>query len=245
MQATKLEFARALERFTLGGDAPKRPVEAELLPTGWPELDELLSGGLPRGRLIELRGVASSGKTALAFATAARASAAGQLVAWIDATGELHPPSAAQAGVELARLLVVRPPRTPLAAARAAEILARARIFALVVLDLPAALPDRAAARLRIAARDAGAALLVIGGEAPHAALRLAIAPQAPQAERGEHETDRRGLSVTVLKGSATGARAEVTLGRPALTRTFHSPEALQALGVASPTAAARAEPGA
>lgn len=58
------------------------------LPTGLAEVDAVL-GGLPRGRVAELLGPWSSGKTSIALAAAARATQAGGLVAWVDPRREL------------------------------------------------------------------------------------------------------------------------------------------------------------
>src|SRR6185436_9737731 len=79
------------------------------LPTGSARLDALLGGGWPRGRIVEVAGSWSSGKTSLLFASMAEVTRRRQLCAWIDARGELYPPSAAALGVDLDRLLVVRP----------------------------------------------------------------------------------------------------------------------------------------
>src|SRR5690242_6882939 len=98
--------------------------------TGFSAIDAL-TGGIAGGKIAEIVGARSSGKMSLALAAAARATSAGRLVAWIDAAHELHPPSAAERGVELDRLLVVAPPPTAVAAARAAEIVARSNAFAL------------------------------------------------------------------------------------------------------------------
>src|SRR5262249_59700210 len=82
----------------------------ETLPTGCAALDQALGGGLPRGRLVELSGAWSSGKGSLALSAAARVTASRRLCAYVDARAELYPPSAAALGVDLVRLLVVRPP---------------------------------------------------------------------------------------------------------------------------------------
>src|SRR5262245_5227193 len=127
--------------------APPAPAGPPLA-TGSAAVDMLIGGGLPRGRLVEMAGPWSSGKTALALAAAARVTAQGGLVAYIDARRELYPPAAAQLGVDLERLLVVRPPPAAAAIARAGEIVARSRAFALVLLDFPEGqqLEDAAAA---------------------------------------------------------------------------------------------------
>jgi hypothetical protein len=104
-------------------------------PTGLPEVDRLLGGGFPRGGVSEIAGPPSSGRTSLAFALLARATARGEVVAWVDAGDALDPPSAAAAGVDLARLLWVRPPDVA-AALRGTSHLLAARGFAALVLDL-------------------------------------------------------------------------------------------------------------
>ena len=135
------------------------------LPTGLAEVDAVL-GGFPRGRVAELLGAWSSGKTSVALAAAARATQGGGLVAWVDSRRELCPPAAAAHGVELARLLVVRPPGTAAALARAVEILADGRVFALIVVDVPDRLriEGTAAARLRVAAQAGDAAVVLLAG---------------------------------------------------------------------------------
>src|SRR5689334_7671841 len=91
---------------------PAQPA-AEPLPTGSDRWDELLQGGLPRGRVVAVAGAWSSGKTALLFGVMAQVTRSQRLCAYIDGRGELYPPSAAAMGVELERLLIVRvlPPR--------------------------------------------------------------------------------------------------------------------------------------
>src|SRR5687767_6170694 len=79
---------------------------AATLPTGTPRLDALLGGGWPRSRIVEIAGAWSSGKTSLLFRSLAEVTRRRQLAAWIDARGELYPPSAASLGVEIDRLLV-------------------------------------------------------------------------------------------------------------------------------------------
>jgi RecA/RadA recombinase len=80
----------------------------EPLPTGRPEIDLRLGGGLPRGAISEVLGPQSSGRTALLFSALAQATQAGEVTAYIDATDCLDPRSAEQAGIVLERLLWVR-----------------------------------------------------------------------------------------------------------------------------------------
>lgn len=103
--------------------------------TGLAALDELLGGGWPYGKVSELIGPISSGRTGAAMATVAAAAGRGEVAAWIDAGDAFDPPSALAAGVDLARLLWVRP-RGLEQAVRAAELVLEAGGFTVVVLDV-------------------------------------------------------------------------------------------------------------
>lgn len=180
---------------------------------GRPEVDAALpGGGFPRGALSELAGGLASGKTAVALSLLA-ALGPEDLFAWVDVRGDLYPPAAAALGVDLARLLLVRPgtgavgdrapeggagvlPRADpaLAALWAGEALLASGAFAAVVLDLsPARLPrgaDAAARRLQAAAEKGGAVGLWLA--APAAGLRVPAAVRLElSAERGRIETRR------------------------------------------------------
>ena len=135
-------------------------------PTGLPGVDRLLGGGFPRGAVSEIAGPPSSGRTSLAFALLARATAHGELVAVVDPGDAFDPPSAASAGVDLARLLWVRPPDVG-AALRGTSHLLAARGFAALVLDLAgferaAALGPRLWPRLRRETTATDTALVVL-----------------------------------------------------------------------------------
>src|SRR5262245_2794247 len=104
------------------------------LATGIPALDALLGGGLSRGRISELHGPLSSGRTSLALALLARATEVGEVVAVVDAADAFHPASARSAGVRLERVLWARPPGVS-EAVRASERLLQAGGFAAVLLD--------------------------------------------------------------------------------------------------------------
>ncbi|MGH9368999.1 MAG: hypothetical protein ACRD3M_15145 [Thermoanaerobaculia bacterium] len=134
------------------------------LPSAVPALDRLLPGGLPGGSLVELSGRRSSGRFSLGLAALAAATSSGQAAALVDLGDHLDPQAAEQAGVDLARLLWVRPQRAKEALA-AAEMLIAAG-FPLVVADLGLAprmryVPDAAWVRLARAAQARGAALLL------------------------------------------------------------------------------------
>lgn len=78
------------------------------LPFGAAALDGLLAGGLPRGAVSEIHGPASSGRTGLAVALAARSTGRGALVAWVDPADRFDPAGAAESGMDLARCLWLR-----------------------------------------------------------------------------------------------------------------------------------------
>src|ERR1019366_5738727 len=115
---------------------------SHVLSTAWPELDALLpDGGLPRG-VVELaaphaRGGATS--VALAAVRAGQARGRGAWCAWVDPEGTLHAPGVVAAGVELARMLVVRAPRTEVA--RAALKVVASGAFEVVAIDIDGTSP--------------------------------------------------------------------------------------------------------
>lgn len=120
----------------------------------------------PQGRLIELCGPPSSGRTALAYRLAAGTTARGELVGWVDPGDALDPRFLRRSGLDLRRLLWVRPRRIE-AALRCAELLLKTG-FALVVIDLddaPDSLPVSVWSRLQRAVRGARASVVLIARE--------------------------------------------------------------------------------
>src|ERR1700689_3020248 len=90
------------------GDDSRAPVE--VIPTGSIALDVALGiGGLPRGRIVEIYGPESSGKTSLALHAVANAQKAGGIAAFIDAEHALDPEYAKNLGVNTDALLVSQP----------------------------------------------------------------------------------------------------------------------------------------
>lgn len=120
------------------GDAPLAHGSREgRLATGFAALDAVLDGGFPRGRLSELVGARSTGLTSVVHRLLAHVTGQGQVAAWIDAPDAFDPASAAAAGIDLERLLWVRPPDLAVAFAAAEALLAMGG-FPLVLLDASA-----------------------------------------------------------------------------------------------------------
>lgn len=128
------------------------PGDVPHVPTGFPRLDTALGiGGLPRGKVSEIAGFATSGKTTLALKFLAQAQDAGRVVAYVDQARHFDPDYAHRCGVDLSRLLVGTP--YDLAEALAmVEALARSGGTAAVVLDTSAFIWSDAAAARQVAA---------------------------------------------------------------------------------------------
>jgi len=124
------------------GDETRAPIE--VIPTGSIALDVALGiGGLPRGRIIEIYGPESSGKTTVALHAVANAQAAGGIAAFIDAEHALDPGYAAKLGVDTDALLVSQPD-TGEQALEIADMLIRSGALDIIVIDSVAALVPRA-----------------------------------------------------------------------------------------------------
>jgi recombination protein RecA len=124
------------------GDEIRLPME--VIPTGSIALDVALGiGGLPRGRVVEIYGPESSGKTTVALHAIANAQALGGICAFIDAEHALDPDYAAKLGVDTDSLLVSQPDNGE-QALEIADTLVRSGAIALVVIDSVAALTPRA-----------------------------------------------------------------------------------------------------
>jgi recombination protein RecA len=124
------------------GDASHLQVES--IPTGSLSLDIALGvGGLPRGRVIEIYGPESSGKTTLAQHVIAEAQALGGICAFVDMEHALDPTYAAHCGVDVDNLYVSQPD-TGEQALEIAEALIRSGTMDVVVIDSVAALVPRA-----------------------------------------------------------------------------------------------------
>ncbi len=118
--------------------------QLEVIPTGAIALDVALGlGGLPRGRVVEIYGPESSGKTTVALHAVANAQAAGGIVAFIDAEHALDPDYAKALGVDTDALLVSQPDSGE-QALEIADMLIRSGALTLIVIDSVAALVPRA-----------------------------------------------------------------------------------------------------
>ena len=193
-----------------------------LVACGIDSVDGVLpGGGFPRGALAELSGGPASGKTAVALALVARLHEE-ELFAWVDGRGELYPPAAAARGVDLDRLLVVRPPLAPSGEAPpggepswrgalwASEAVLASGAFAAVVMDvpLPPSLPgaDAAARRLQAAAERGGAVGLWLAGAGGR--LRLPGAIRLELSASGGRIVARRAHAAQGPAAAGGGGRA-------------------------------------
>lgn len=123
------------------GEAHK--VNVETIPTGSLSLDLALGGGLPKGRIIEIYGPESSGKTTLALHAIAEAQKTGGTAAFIDAEHALDPAYAKRIGVDVENLLLSQPDNGE-QALEITETLVRSNAVDLIVVDSVAALVPRA-----------------------------------------------------------------------------------------------------
>jgi recombination protein RecA len=123
------------------GEAGK--INVETISTGSLSLDLALGGGVPKGRIIEIYGPESSGKTTLAYHVVAQAQRNGGIAAFIDAEHALDPEYAKNIGVDIDKLLISQPD-TGEQALEIAETLVRSNSIDVLVIDSVAALVPRA-----------------------------------------------------------------------------------------------------
>lgn len=145
-KAIKLAMEQIEKNFGKGsimklGDAGKVPIET--IPTGSISLDIALGGGVPRGRIVEIYGPESSGKTTLTLHILAEAQKMGGTVAFIDAEHALDPEYANKIGVDTQNLLLSQPDSGE-QALEIVETLVRSGGVDLIVIDSVAALTPRA-----------------------------------------------------------------------------------------------------
>ena len=168
-------------KISVASSMPAREARDSPLPTGLEQVDRLLGGGLPRGRLTELVGRKSAGRFSVVLAALASATSAGDAAALVDRGGHLDPQAALEAGVELERILWARPRRVKEALAAAEMLLATG--FPLVAVELglaplSGAAPEAAWVRLARAAQSERAAFVLstpyrVSGFAAGAVVRM------------------------------------------------------------------------
>ena len=146
MKALNLAMEQITKQFGDGsimklGDAKK--VDVELLPSGSRSLDLALGGGYPKGRIIEIYGPESSGKTTLTLHAIAEIQKQGGTAAFIDAEHALDPSYARKLGVDTENLLIAQPDNGE-QALEIAETLVRSNAVDLIVVDSVAALTPQA-----------------------------------------------------------------------------------------------------
>jgi recombination protein RecA len=146
LKAIDLAVAQIEKQFGAGsimklGEAHK--IDVETIPTGALSLDLALGGGIPKGRIIEIYGPESSGKTTLALHAVAEVQKTGGVAAFVDAEHALDPEYAKRIGVNLDTLLISQPD-TGEQALEITETLVRSSAVDLVIVDSVAALVPRA-----------------------------------------------------------------------------------------------------
>ena len=145
VEVTKAEIEKKFGNGSImryGDGGPQLEVEA--IPTGSLALDAALGiGGVPRGRIVEIYGPESSGKTTLSLEILAEAQAAGGVVAFIDAEHALDPTYAARIGVDIDEVLISQPD-TGEQGLEIVEMLVRSNAVDVVVVDSIAAMVPKA-----------------------------------------------------------------------------------------------------
>jgi recombination protein RecA len=209
---------------------PATVANVPCIPTGFPSLDRALGiGGLPQGKVCELVGPATSGKTTLALKFLAQAQAGGKQVACVDQALYFDPDYAHRCGLDLSRLLVGRPCDLREALAMT-EALARSGGLSALVLDTleflwtePGAASDLAAMLNRLPAFLArnGTILLVLHEQAASSSPALStlahtasVRLQVAREQWIHHHSDIRGYKarVEVVKNRLGPAGRAVTL---------------------------------
>jgi len=212
---TEQERQRAIRIRLCRTQAAPRPADSAM-PTGFSALDAALGGGLPRGRILELFGPPSCGKTTLALQIAARLERDGLTVGWIDADHAFDPVYAARLGVSIERLAALEPASAEDALEMARRLAASAAVDLLVV-DSAAALVPRLEMATAIGesgyglqARVLASGLRKLVREAARAGLTALFLNQTRgRLETGEEETSAGGPSLKLY------AAARIALGEP------------------------------
>jgi len=152
-----------------GGQVRQAAAAMPHISTGFPVLDQALAGinGIPRGRVTEILGAPTSGMATLALKVVAQAQAEGDTAAYVDLGTTFDPDYAARCGVDLNRLLLIRP-KTGLEALEIVLILVANRGTGILIFDPVSDL---------LADQDGAQALSVSLRQLPQALTRSACAP--------------------------------------------------------------------
>lgn len=181
----------------------------DLLPTSIDAIDQLLGGGLRRGKVVELVARRATGRFSVVLSALAAATSIGEAAALIDVSDHFDPQIAEQAGVDLTRLLWIRP-QTLKQAAMATEMII-ATGFQLVVVDAGLhplrgrRVPDAGWVRLARAAEAHGTAMLV---SAPYA-LTGTASEAVVRGEKTRVKWLGQGKSPRLLAGMSTNFRLD------------------------------------
>ncbi len=144
LEAALAQIDRAFGKGSIMRLGENRAIEVEAIPTGSLGLDIALGiGGLPKGRIIEIFGPESSGKTTLALHVVAEAQKRGGICAFVDAEHALDPIYAQKLGVDVDELLISQPD-TGEQALEIADTLVRSGAIDVLVIDSVAALTPKA-----------------------------------------------------------------------------------------------------
>ncbi len=144
LDAALSQIERAFGKGSIMRLGQNEVVDIETVPTGSLSLDIALGvGGLPKGRIVEIYGPESSGKTTLALHTIAEAQKKGGICAFVDAEHALDPVYARKLGVDLENLLISQPD-TGEQALEITDTLVRSGAIDVLVVDSVAALTPRA-----------------------------------------------------------------------------------------------------
>jgi hypothetical protein len=193
------------------------------LRTGLAEVDDL--GAFCLGAGVELCGEEASGRTTLALSLVAAAGRQQRLSAWVDGPAELYPPAALSLGVELSRLLIVRP-RAPRQLVWSAVQLLRSGAFTCVVLDVThtGVVPSPVDCKKLLDAARAGGSLLVLLtslASPAHGLVRFTLRLQRPGSgghlrclEGGLARGDGPGEEVVYELDTQRGRRARLQRAR-------------------------------
>lgn len=193
MQPSKREklngtIATIQKRFgsqAIGRQADRRKHDIPRLATGFPALDAALSGGIPYGRITEFVGIPTSGIVTLALKLIASIQAQGKTAVYLDTLYTFDPDYAHRCGIDLGRLLLVRPYNSQQAVVMLPELIFNGGLD-LLVLDMPLAEQNQpgqqerlslAYGRLLALLSKSGCALLVLTALPPSSESALVSYP--------------------------------------------------------------------